>query len=141
MLGRKTFTQQELDHAKASMDAQLGAYDDLVAAIDTDNPEVKQALEAFEPLFCNNLTLALDRRFVHRLRVVTGKDANPLNEVELITDSLLNNGDVLHGSTVIKYKPEQTVVKLDVGEPIALSADDYKRLSAAFLGDIDAKFV
>jgi hypothetical protein len=27
------------------------------------------------PLFCNNLMLVLDRRFVHRLRMVTGKDA------------------------------------------------------------------
>jgi hypothetical protein len=33
------------------------------------------------PLFCNNLMLVLDRRFVHRLRMVTGKAGNPLNEV------------------------------------------------------------
>jgi hypothetical protein len=30
------------------------------------------------------MTLMLDRYFVHRLRMVTGKDGNPLNEVELI---------------------------------------------------------
>jgi hypothetical protein len=37
------------------------------------------------------MTLVLDRYFVHRLRVVAGKDGNPLNEIELLTDSLMNN--------------------------------------------------
>ena len=29
----------------------------------------------------NNMTLVLDRYFVHRLRTVTGKDGNPLNQL------------------------------------------------------------
>lgn len=56
----------------------------------------------FEPLFFNNLALALDRFFVHRLRVVTGKDTNALNELELICDSLMNNENVMRGASVIK---------------------------------------
>jgi hypothetical protein len=40
-------------------------------------------LEAFETLLFNNMILVLDRNFVHRLRMVIGKDGNPLNEVEL----------------------------------------------------------
>jgi hypothetical protein len=31
------------------------------------------------------------RYFAHRLRLVTGKDANPLNEVELMSHSLMNS--------------------------------------------------
>jgi hypothetical protein len=46
----------------------------------------------------NNMTLVLDRYFVHRLRVVTGKDGNPLNEVELLSDSIMNNDGVLRGN-------------------------------------------
>ncbi|MDT7743427.1 MAG: hypothetical protein QOE59_2505 [Actinomycetota bacterium] len=36
--------------------------------------------------------LAPDRRFVHRVRPVAGKDANPLNEVELLVESVLDHG-------------------------------------------------
>jgi hypothetical protein len=53
-----------------------------VASTTTDE-KVTSALEAFEVLFFNNMALVLDRYFVHRLRMVTGKDGNPLNEVEM----------------------------------------------------------
>jgi hypothetical protein len=36
--------------------------------------------------------LAPDRRFVHRVRPVAGKEANPLNEVELLVESVLDHG-------------------------------------------------
>jgi hypothetical protein len=109
MLGRKNYTQEEFDHAKTAVDQQLAAYKKLVKAIDsaTSDPRVASALEAFEPLFCNNMTLALDRYFVHRLRIVAGKDGNPPNEVELISDSLMNNDGVLRGNNVIKLIPDQ----------------------------------
>jgi hypothetical protein len=141
MLGRKTFTQQELDDATTGIDQQLKAYKKLVQAIDTSDPKVASALAAFEPLFSNNLTLALDRRFVHRLRGVTGKDGTPLNEVELMADSLMNNGGVLRGNNVIKLVPEQTVLKLEIGDPIRLSAAEFERLADAFLAEIRAKYV
>jgi hypothetical protein len=99
MLGRKNYTQEELDHAKAAIDQQLAAYKMLVKAVDAapPYPKVTSAPEAFEPLLFNNMTLVLDRYFVHRLRVVTGKDDNRLNEVELISESLMSNGGVLVG--------------------------------------------
>jgi hypothetical protein len=78
---------------------------------------------------------------VHRLRSSTGKDGNPLNEVELLADSLMNNGGKLRGNNVIKYKPEESVLKLELGDKINVSASDFDRLSKAFLADIDSKFV
>jgi hypothetical protein len=141
MLGRKDYTQEELDNATRVIDAQLDAYRKLVAAVDTSDPEVKAALEAFEPLLFDNMTLVLDRYFVHRLRTVTGKDANPLNEVELLADSLINNDGVFRANKVIKLTPEETVLKLEPGERVALSADRFEQLARAFLGEIDAKFV
>src|SRR4051812_45127790 len=114
MLGRKTFTQEELDHARASIDEQLAAYDRLVEAV--DGAPAAAALGAFEPLFFNNLLLALDRPFVHRVRMVTGKDGNPINEVELVADSLMNNDGVLRGNNVIKLEADESVLKLEIGD-------------------------
>ena len=143
MLGRKNYTQDELDHAKTAVDQQLAAYKKLVKAIDsaTSEPKVTSALKAFEPLFFNNMTLVLDRYFVHRVRMVTGKDGNPLNEVELMSDSLMNGDGVLHGNNVIKLNPDQSVLKLNIGDRIRLSAAQFERLSKAFFTEIQSKFV
>jgi hypothetical protein len=78
---------------------------------------------------------------VHRLRTVTGKEGNALNEVELITDSLLNNDGVLRGNTVIKFISDQSVLKLEIGDQIRLSAAQFQRLSKAFFSEIQAKFL
>jgi hypothetical protein len=143
MLGRKDYTPQELDAATTAVGETLAAYHALVDAVAraTDDPEVTAALAAFEPRLFDELALALDRRFVHRLRVVTGKDGNPLNELELITESLMNNDGVMRAGKVVKLKPDETVLQMQPGERIALSAADFERLSGAFLGEIASRFV
>jgi hypothetical protein len=87
------------------------------------------------------LTLALDRYYVHRLRMVAGKDTNPLNEVELICDALMNNNGIMRGNNVIKYILEQSVVKLQIGDKIRLTAEQFERLSAAFFAELERKFL
>jgi hypothetical protein len=143
MLGRKDYTPEELDAATTAVGETLAAYRTLVDAVGraTDDPEVTAALGAFEPHLFNELALALDRRFVHRLRVTTGKDGTPLNELELMTESLMNNDGVLRGNKVIKLVPAETVLRIEPGEPIALSAAQFERLSDAVLAEIRAKFV
>ncbi len=141
MQGRKDYTRQELENARAAIDQQLAAYRKLAAAVEaTGDPEVQSALGAFEPLFFNNMTMVLDRYFVHRLRQVTGKDSNPLNEVELLTESLMNNDGVLRGNKVIEFVPEASVLKLNTSERIRLDASGFDRLAKGFLADIERKF-
>jgi hypothetical protein len=72
---------------------------------------------------------------------VTGKDGNPINEVELLSDSLMNNGGVRRGNSVVKLVPDQTVTKIGIGEQIALDDAQFERLAWAFLADLEAKFV
>ncbi len=143
MSGRTDYKQEELDHAKSAVDQQIAAYRKLVKAIDsaTSDPQVTSAREAFEARFFNTMTLVLDRHFVHRLRTVAGKDGNALNEVEMLSDSLMNNDGVLRSNNVIKLIPEQSVVKLHIGERIALTADQFDRLSAAFFAEIEHRFL
>lgn len=61
------------------------------------------------------------RYFVHRLRLVTGKDGNPLNEVELL--------------------PEESVAKIDFGDRIKLDVASFERLAKAFFVDVKGKFL
>jgi hypothetical protein len=131
MLGRKDYTKDELDHAKAAVAEQLAAYRTFARVATTD----------FEALYFNNMLLVLDRYFVHRVRAVTGKDGNPINEVELLAESLMNNDGIFRGNSVLKYAPEQSVVKVKVGDRIRLTADQFDRLSAAFFAEMEAKFL
>jgi hypothetical protein len=142
MLGRKDYNPEEVDNAQRAVNEQLAAYKKLAKAVEeSSDPQATSALEALEPLLFNQMALALDRYFVHRLRMTTGKDGNPVNELELVADSLMNNGGVLRGNNVIKFLPEKSVLKLNLGDDIELSARDFQRLSSAFFADLESKFV
>lgn len=141
MLGRKSFTREELDSCKAAIGGQLDAYSRLTAAVrSAGGSDAERALEAFEGPFSSNMVLALDRYFVHRVRAVSGNDGNPLNEVELIADGVMSKDGALPGSTVIKYVPAESVLGLETGARISLTAEEFDRLSAAFLAEIEARF-
>lgn len=73
--------------------------------------------------------------------MVAGKDGNPPNEVELICASLMNNNGILKGNKVIKYIPDQSVVKLNIGDKISLTAEEFKRLSDVFFAELESKFL
>src|SRR6266516_3169929 len=144
MLGRKAYTQEEIDHGKMALEEQLGAYRRLVKAVGsvTTDKEVDAAFESFEALFFNNMTLVLDRYFVHRLPGADyeGKDGNPLNEVRIICDSLMNNDGVMRGDKQIKLTPERSVLKLNIGDPISLTDEEFERLSTAFFAELERRF-
>jgi hypothetical protein len=143
MLGRKDYTREEYENGKSPIDELLAAYKKLVKAVTDATPDrkVQSTFDEFEGLFFDNMALVLDRYYVHRLRMVTGKDGNPLNEVELICDSLMNNRGILQENNVIKYVPTQSVVKLDLGDQIRLSEQDFERLSSALFAELERKFL
>jgi hypothetical protein len=41
---------------------------------------------------------------------------------------------------VIKLTPEDSVLKLNVGDRITLTSNDFERLCEAFLAEVEAKF-
>ena len=141
MLGRKDYTKDELANATATVNDTVGAYRKLTKAVEASgDAKAKAALEAFEPVMVKDLVLALDRLFVHRIRKVSGSDNNPLNEVELMTESILA-GAPFTTNNVLKYVAEESVTGLKPGDKIQLTADEFERLAKAFLADIKAKFV
>ncbi len=59
----------------------------------------------------------------------------------MLADSLMNNDGVLRVANVIKWIPDQSVLKLKLGDPILLKAANFDRLSAAFFTDLKNKFL
>ncbi len=112
--------------------AQIQAYRDLVGAASKASgmslTRIDAALAAFEPAFFNNLLIALDARFADR-----PNDRGPLAEVRSLSASLLSNAGVLTANAGIPYDADDSVLRIDVGERVALNADDFEALCAAFL--------
>ncbi len=145
MLGRKNYTREETDFGKAVISRQLDAYDELAKAVASGpaGKAIESAMEAFDGQFFNNMTLVLDRLFVHRLAGPNyeGTDGNPLNEVRILCDSLMTNNGMLRADKQIKLAPERSVLKLRVGDPAWLSRADFERLAAAFFAELERRFL
>jgi hypothetical protein len=129
-----------MQEASDEIAAQIQAYRDLVGAASKASgmslTRIDAALVAFEPMFFNNLLIALDARLrLHFAQVCGGA----LAEVRLLADSLLANAGVLATNPAIPYDADASVLRLDPGERIALNADDVEALLGASLAAIQAQ--
>ena len=83
----------------------------------------------------------MDSHFVHRGRAAEMKDGNPLNEVRMLCDSIMNNRSVLRADKTISYDVSKSVLKVDIGDEIKLNETDFKRLSSAYFTEIEKKYL
>jgi hypothetical protein len=93
------------------------------------------------PHFFNNLVLALDSYFVHRARAKEGKDGNPLNEVRILCNSLVNHHGLMSADKTIKYGPAKAVLTYRMGGEIKLSEADFRNLSSAVFAEIERQYL
>lgn len=107
----------------------------------TEDSQLNIAIEAFEPHFCNTMVLALDSYFVHRLRAMEMKDGNPLNEVRMLYNSMMNNNNMVCADKTIKYDPAKSVLKYQLGDEIKVKEADFICLSSAFFAEIEGKYL
>lgn len=144
MLCVNHYSQTHVDGCRARVDAQISAYQDLVAAaMDLDRTDKKRlgaAIATFEPLFFNSMILVLDNSFLHRSRNMEGKDGNPLNEVRVLCNSLLNNDGVMAADKTIRSKPDKSLLKHQVGDEIKLSKGDFVLLAKGFFAEIENRY-
>ncbi len=145
MLGVKKYTQKHIDECRSRVNLQLSTYKNLITTarnpIGKNETSLHSAIESFEPVFFNNMVLLLDALFVHRLRFIEGKDGNPLNEVRVLGNSMLNNNNIVCADNTIKLNPATSVLKYKVGDEITLSEAEFLLLFKAFFAEIERKYV
>lgn len=145
MLCVNNYTQKYIDECRSRVAKHVSAYQALVAAArnqgGTNQSLLNTALEVFEPHFLNNLVLALDSYFVHRARALEKKDGNPLNEVRMLCNSMMNNNNRMCADKTIKFDPAKSILKYPVGDEIKLKEADFIRLSSAFFAEIESKYL
>jgi hypothetical protein len=139
MLAVSTYDQDYIDACRDKVVAQVAAYEALAEAA-RNGAEAGSAVDAFEPLFFNNMVLVLDALFVHRLRNKEGKDGNPVNEVRVLSESLVQGDGVLTVPKGIKLDPERSVLHHAPGDEIALSCGDFQRLAEAYFAEMQARY-
>ena len=134
MLCVNTYTKDYVNSCRSKIEAQLAACRVLAGEAREKAGDSSASAATFEPLFFNNLVLVLDRFFVHRARALEGKDGNPLNEVRMLCDSILQKDGVMTADKTIKFDPAKSVLRLQPGDEIRLSDSeaDFVRLSNAF---------
>lgn len=139
MLAVTSYPEVYVQLTAAKVDEQLAAYAALAAAV-KGNPKAEAALAVFAPGHFNAMLLALDHHFMHRMRGAEGKDGNPLNEVRMLSDSIMEHDGVLKENKTIKYKAEKAVAGIEPGQTIALDAETFERLAKAYIAELGKRF-
>ena len=88
-----------------------------------------------------NMVLALDSLFVQRARALEKKDGNPLNEVRILCDSIMNNDGAMCVEKTIRIDKVKSVLKYEVGDKIRLYMEDFILLSSCFFAEIEEKYL
>lgn len=131
MLAVSKFEPDYVNRCRERVDADITAYSKLAKAANGQ-------LDGFEPVFFNNMVLTLELQFVHRLRKAEGKDGNALNEVRLLASSLIENGGAMLADKQIAFK-DGSLLGYEPGDQIKLSEAEFRKLSAAFYEEIEAR--
>ena len=140
MLGVSSYTQDYVDACRARVQSQLAAYDDLVAAAREGlGDRADAAIASLESALFPALVQALDHSFVHRLRGKEGKDGNPLNEVRVLSASLLNGGALVADKT-IKLDPAKSLLGYAVGDEIKVGEEGFTRLAEAYFAAVERAY-
>lgn len=86
------------------------------------------------------LVVALDRWFALRNPKVEGRDGNPVNEVRVLAESVVEHGAVMTVPKGIKLRAEGSVLGFEEGEELSLDGDAFELLFDAFLAEVEGKF-
>lgn len=141
MLSKKTYPKEYIEGCVIKIEMDISEFDYLLKTIKEAKINSKEALISFEHRYFNNMVLVLEALFIHRMRGKEGKDGNPLNEVRMLSNSIMENSGKMDEEKSIKYKPELSVLKYQIGDDIKLTQLDFVKLSNAFFDDLKSKYL
>ena len=139
MLAVTRYDEVYVQLTAAKVEEQLAAWAALANAV-KGNPAAETVLAAFAPGYFAGALLALDHHFMHRMRGAEGKDGNPLNEVRMLCDAIMENDGVLAENKTIKYRADKAIAGLEIGQKIVLDAETFERLAKAYIEEIGKRF-
>lgn len=134
MLGRNSYPAAQIAACRKDM-AEMAATWRAVAA----RSEAKAREEAEVQVF-NQMVVALEGWFVHRLRGVEGKDGNPMNEVRLLAQGVTAQNGWFPEDKTIRWRPEASITGYAPGDRIRLDERTFSRLAGAFLDAVAERF-
>lgn len=141
MLANDRYSQDYIDDARARVRAQVDAFRSVAGARAAASADLNtdKAFAALEAAFFNNMVITLESYFRDRTRGLEKKDGNPLNEVRVLTHSMLQNGEVFMANA-IGMNPDKSVLGYEVGDKIRIQEAEFSQLAEAFFAEIEAKF-
>ncbi len=143
MLEMKAYDQDYVASCRARDETQVAMYYEVVMAARGQRDEgsdLESVLDSLESEYFNNMLIVLEGYFVYRMREVEGTDGNALNEVRVLARSLVQNGGTVMADPQITLDPARTKLGLEVGDPVRLTSQQYRRISDAFFREIERKF-
>lgn len=135
MLGENSYSRAHVKACRTRFAGHVAAFDRIRKKLGA-----KDAAE-FEAHYCNNLVLALETHFTHRVRAKEQKDGNALNEVRMLATSITRHDGVFTADSTIKYDPARAITGYRYGDRVALTQELFVPLCEAFLREIEARYV
>ncbi|MEO5745974.1 MAG: hypothetical protein ABIQ53_15480 [Terracoccus sp.] len=143
MLEIKAYDPDYVASCRARDESQAGIFHEVVMAARShgeDGSDLESAVDSLESEYFNNMLIVLEGYFVHRMREVEGTDGNALNEVRLVAASLMKNGGTMMADPQLTLDPTRSLLGLEVGDSVRLTAEQYRRVSDAFFREIERRF-
>lgn len=143
MLEIKAYDPDYVASCRARDESQVGMFHEVVMAARShgdDGSDLESAVDSLESEYFNNMLIVLEGYFVYRTRELEGTDGNALNEVRLIAASLVKNGGTVMEDPELTLDPARSVLRLEVGDSVRLTAQQYRSVSDAFFGEIERRF-
>lgn len=143
MAGTREYEQDYVDACRSRIESQVAVFAEVARSArdhgDADVSGLEGALESLEYEYFNNMLIVLDGYFANRRRDVGAPGGSALDEVHALARSLMENGGTVMADPAVPLGPARSVLGLEVGSAVTLTLQEYRRISDAFLHELERR--